>query len=210
MAKIKKFLCFSGVLFILFLSTPSLAQESSPRERIARLAPKYRAFLAETRSIMTPEEIAVFLGLSTDAQRDRFIRSFRETRRERGLDSISTLYLLRLTQELELSEEQAAVVFPRVTRLEREKRELNRKTARLLRNLRNLVRENPAGEEDLAGIIKEIKEARNEINAKDKEIEAFLSQHLTVLQQAKFLLFSQDFYRGLRDKLERARRLVKQ
>ena len=87
-------------------------------------------------------------------------------------ENIITLMLLRMTQVLDLNEEQAAQLFPVVNRIEKEKFALNRQIGERMRDLRSLLQ---------------------------------VDKNLSLEQQAKFLIFFQDFNQYLRDKLSEAR-----
>ncbi len=181
----------------------SLAQ----KEELKKLSPKYRAFLAETREFMHSEERKVFMQLETDRERDVFIREFWKARK--GWDNISTLYLLRMVQVLDLKEDQAARIFPVVNRVEKEKREKNRKIGLLLRDIRAILRQQDGNEEELAPIVQEIKVLRERIISLDDELGESLAENLSVRQQAKYLIFVQDFLKDLREKLSKAREAIK-
>jgi Spy/CpxP family protein refolding chaperone len=118
---------------------------------------------------------------------------------------ILTLMLLRMTQVLELNEEQTAQLYPLITRLEREKMAINQETVKLMRDLRYLLQKERTDEQEIARVIDRIKELRAEIRAKDGEVEAVIEERLTLEQQAKFLIFFQDFNQYLRDKILEAR-----
>jgi Spy/CpxP family protein refolding chaperone len=177
------------------------------REEVRKLSPKYRAFLAETREFMHSEERKVFLGLKTDKERDSFIQKFWEA--SRGWDNISTLYLLRMVQVLDLTEEQTAKIFPKVNRVEKEKREMNRKIGQHLRELRVMVRQQDVNENELSRIMDEVKDLRIQVKKREEELQEFLEENLTVHQQAKHLIFIQDFLKDLREKLNKARETIK-
>lgn len=177
------------------------------REGVRELSPKYRAFLAETREFMRSDERKVFLGLKTDKERDNFIQKYREARR--GRDNISTLYLLRMVQILDLTEEQTAKIFPRVIRVEKEKREMSRKIGQHLRELRAMVRQQDVNEKELSPIMDEVKDLRIQVKNREEELQEFLEENLTVYQQAKYLIFIQDFLKDLREKLNKARQAIK-
>jgi hypothetical protein len=177
------------------------------REGVRALSPKYRAFLAETQEFMHSDERKVFLGLKTDKERDYFIQKYRAARR--GRDNISTLYLLRMVQVLDLTEEQTANIFPRVNRVEKEKREMNRKIGQHLRELRAMVRQQDVNEKELSRIMEEVKELRIQVKNREEELQEFLEENLTVYQQAKHLIFIQDFLKDLREKLNKARQAIK-
>lgn len=177
------------------------------REEAKKFAPKYRAFLAEVREFMRPDEQKVFLGLKTDKERDYFIQKFWQARR--GRDNISTLYMLRMVQVLDLTEEQTAKIFPKVNRVEKEKREINRRIGQLIRNIRAILMRQDANEEELARMVREIRDLRGQVKGLEEELEEFLSENLSVIQQAKHLIFVQDFLRDLREKLDKAREAIK-
>ena len=180
---------------------------SHQEEEIENLAPKYKAFLRDAKTLMAPEDLQKFLSLKNDKQRDRFIIAFRKSQRSR--DNVRTLYLLRMTQVLNFTEEQAAMIYPRITRVEKEKHKLNKKVNQLLKELRVRLREESTGKEELAGRVQEIKDLSHQLKDIDKELEIFLEQNLTVEQQAKYLIFHSDFTRRLRQQLEEARKSIK-
>lgn len=120
-------------------------------------------------------------------------------------ENIATLYLLRLTQALDLSEDQTAKLFPALTRIEREKAELQRRLAGGLQELRTLLEKSPGREPDLLDAVGRIREARRLLRQKDEEVEAVLEGTLTPVQKARYLIFTVDFYRGLGDTLNRIR-----
>jgi flagellar biosynthesis/type III secretory pathway chaperone len=203
----KTILFFSMLVVSIFLSAATSFDHPYQEEEFEKLAPKYQAFFKEAQALMTPEDLQKFLNLQNDSQRDRFITAFRKSQRSR--DNVRTFYLLRMTQVLDLTEEQTAKIFPRVNRVEKEKQELNKKLIRLLRELRSRLREEGTGEEELADRIQEIKDLGHQLKDIDKELEIFLEENLTVVQQAKYLIFHSDFMRTLRAQLEKARKSVK-
>ena len=199
----------SGLLLIVCMLTATAGGNGlAQTEEVKKLSPKYRAFLAETREFMRPQERIVFMQLETDKQRDYFIQKFWEERK--GWDNISTLYLLRMVQVLDLTEEQTAKIFPMVTRVEKEKREMNRTIGLLLRELRALVRQRDATEEELSRIMGEVRDLRTQVKKREEELQEFMDENLTIHQQAKYLIFIQDFLRELREKLNKAREAIKQ
>jgi type I restriction-modification system DNA methylase subunit len=204
----KRTIQFLSLLLVsALLSTATSLAYPYQVEDIEKLSPKYQNFLKETQTLMTPEDLQRFLDLKNDEQRDRFIAAFRKSQRSR--DNVRTLYLLRMNQVLDFTEEQAARIFPRVTRVEKEKHELNKKLTRLLRELRLRLRDESAGEEELARRVQEIKDIDSQLEEIDKDLEMFLEENLTVVQQAKYIIFHSDFMRTLRVQLEKARKSVK-
>jgi hypothetical protein len=201
----------SFVLGLLFIASISAAEAGGnsfiQREEVKKLSPKYRTFLSETFEFMSPRERKVFMGLKTDGERDRFILRFWEARK--GWDNISTLYLLRMVQVLDLTEEQAAKIFPRVNRVEKEKRQINRTIGQLMRELRVKLKQPDVDPEDLSRLLDELKDLRMQVKNRDEELQTFMEENLTIHQQARYLIFMQDFLKDLREKLNRAREAIK-
>ncbi|MBN2206916.1 MAG: hypothetical protein JW742_05885 [Candidatus Aminicenantes bacterium] len=126
--------------------------------------------------------------------------------RERIRENLLTLRLLRMTQALDLTEEQSAMIFPAVNRIEKEKLGLLRRLSPEIEGLREAVRSPEPDEADILARADRVRELRDAVKAKDDELEAFLEAGLTPVQRAKYLLFSVDFYRGIGQILERTRR----
>jgi len=125
--------------------------------------------------------------------------------RRRARENMRTLWLLRMTRVLELTEEQTAKVFPIVSRIEKEKSEIHLQIRKHVGDLRLILREEEPDQKELKNKINKMKELRNMIKKKDEELEARMEENLTLVQRAKFLMFSANFYRDLRDQLDRAR-----
>jgi Spy/CpxP family protein refolding chaperone len=125
--------------------------------------------------------------------------------RRKARENMRTLWLLRMTRVLELTEEQTAKVFPIVSRIEKEKSEVHQQIGKQVRELRLILREEEPDQNELETKINKIKELRNLIKKKDEELEARIEENLTLVQRAKYLMFAANFYRELRDNLERAR-----
>jgi len=124
---------------------------------------------------------------------------------ERIRRNIHTLRLLQMTQALDLSEEQAAKIFPVLNRIEKEKAELQRQVGLAVRELRAIIREGKAQEERLPAAVERVKSLRRAILEGEAKLEAFLEGQLTPVQRARYVLFSVDFYQGLGERLRRAR-----
>jgi Spy/CpxP family protein refolding chaperone len=196
-----------GLLFIVCVLAAAGGNVFIQREELKKLSPKYRAFLAETQGFMHSEDRRVFMQLETDKERDVFIQEFWKARK--GWANISTLYLIRMVQVLDLTEEQTAKIIPMVNRVEKEKREMNRKIGLLMRELRATLRQQDGNEKELSRIMEEMKDLRMQVKNREEELQEFMEGILTVPQQAKYLIFVQDFLRDLREKLNKAREAIK-
>ena len=126
--------------------------------------------------------------------------------RERLRENLLTLRLLRMTQALDLTEEQSAKIFPVINRIEKEKLELLKRLGPEIDGLRVALQASTLDEADIAARAGRVRELRDAVKAGDDDLEAYLESSLTPVQKAKYLVFSVDFYRGLGQVLDRARR----
>jgi Spy/CpxP family protein refolding chaperone len=125
--------------------------------------------------------------------------------RQKVRENLATLRLLRLTQALDLSEEQAAKFFPNVNRIEKDKMQIQRDMSADIQKLRRLVADPKPDEAEIGARIKSVKEAQRLVRQKDDDLEAYLESSLTTVQKAKYVLFQIEFYRTLEQFLERGR-----
>lgn len=197
-----------------FIVTADAALKYTGQDQVeAKLAPKYKAFLAETQMIMMSEEREVFQDLKTDEERDQFIRQFWKSRggRQQGVRAnINLLRFMRMVQVLDLTEDQIAKILPVMNQTEKEKQRLQRDIQNHLREMLLLLGEESRDEQKLVEILGRIKQLKTALREKEKEFDEFLADHLSVVQQAEYIVFSQEFYRGLQEQLQRARRLREQ
>ena len=125
--------------------------------------------------------------------------------RQRVRENIHRLRLLRLTEALDLSEEQAAKVYPAASRLEKEKAGILKAIESEMGVLRGLLEEKSPDEARLSVGIAKVKELRQSLQEKDREFEDLLEQNLSPVQRAKYVLFSAEFYKRVAAGLKRAR-----
>ncbi len=217
----KKKTLLASVLIIFFLTSfvsALLAVEYTNQEKEETvLSPKYKSFLAETQRFMHSKEKEVFQNLKTDRERDIFIESFWKSRggRRQGIRAnINLLMLMQMVQVLDLSEDQIAKIMPVMNKNEKEKQDLQREIMGHMRILQVMIREDsPFTQEDkeefnlqLNAKLSVLRKLRSTLREKEIEFETFLTANLSIVQQARFFVFSQEFYRGLREKLDNARR----
>lgn len=210
MRKKTLFVSIGLVLFVASFGSSLLAIENQAQEKEdIQLAPKYRAFLAETERFMHSKENEVFLGLKNDHERDIFIESFWKLRggRQRGVRAnINMLRLARMVQALDLTEEQVAKIMPEMNKNEKEKQEIQRALQLNMRDLRLLLRKDNPDEQKITAHLNLIKELKRNQQEKDTEFDKFITENLSLIQQANYIIFSQEFYQGLQEKLNNARR----
>jgi Spy/CpxP family protein refolding chaperone len=123
----------------------------------------------------------------------------------RTQENLVTLKLLRLTQALELTEEQTSKIYPIVTRLEKEKHAILKDLNVEMRGLRDLLGTEKPDEQKILASVDKVSAMRQTVRQKDEELDQFLKKNLTVTQYAKYTLFQVDFNRRLSETLDRAR-----
>ena len=157
--------------------------------------------MRQKRTLVSLGMAMILGGLLLSAQSEGQKRPERDRIRE----NIHRLRLLRLTETLGLSEEQAAKVYPAASRIEKEKTEILRAVSAEVRVLRGLVEESSPDESKLSAQIEKIMGLRRSLRDKDREFEAILEQNLTPVQRAKYLLSSAEFYERVAAGLKKAR-----
>jgi hypothetical protein len=113
-------------------------------------------------------------------------------------ENLATLRLLRLTQALDLSEDQTSRIFPFINKIDKEKIAIQRQMSADIQELRRIIN-NRADVPDtgIAPLIGRIRASQERVKRLDAESEAFLEKHLSPVQQGKYVLFQIDFYRAL-------------
>ncbi len=116
------------------------------------------------------------------------------------------LRLVRMVQVLDLTEDQVAMILPEMNKNEEEKQKLQRDIQLQLKDLRVLLLREALDEQKLEEHLNRIKALKRTLQDKEAELERFLFEKLSLVQQASYIIFSQEFYRGLQDQLNNARR----
>jgi len=128
--------------------------------------------------------------------------------RERLRENLTNLRLLRMTEALELTEEQTAKIYPFAARIEKEKAEIVRGLGAEMADLRRILGESGPNDEDLAARVEAIRKLRRGLQEKDLEFERFLQERLSGIQVARYVVFQADFNQAMGDRLNRARALT--
>ncbi|MGB9836657.1 MAG: hypothetical protein ACPLRX_07970 [Candidatus Saccharicenans sp.] len=119
-------------------------------------------------------------------------------------ENLFTLRALRMTEALDLSEEQTAAIFPELNRAEKEKAELQQKLAGEIRDLRAMIKEGKAQPAEFEARVARIIELRKKIREREEVFEQFLFGQLTPVQKAKYIIFNVDFNTNLMMRMRRA------
>jgi hypothetical protein len=131
----------------------------------------------------------------------------RDPRAERVIEA---LLIWRLVDELNLTDQQVARIFPRIKALKDLRIELGLRRVVLARELRALVREQPRNEDLIRVKIAELDALRTRIERERGRILHEISAALTVEQQARFAIIQESFEAETIRTLEEVRRIVEE
>ncbi|OGD19835.1 MAG: hypothetical protein A2W03_08070 [Candidatus Aminicenantes bacterium RBG_16_63_16] len=129
--------------------------------------------------------------------------------RDRLRENLNQLRLIRMTEALDLTEDQTAKIFPLASRMEKEKAEIVRELGAKMADLRQMIGEGTPRDEDLAARVETIRQLRRGLQEKDLEFEKFLQANLTGIQVAKYVIFQADFNQAMGERLNRARAMMR-
>jgi hypothetical protein len=119
---------------------------------------------------------------------------------------IEKVRIYRLTQELDLTTEQAIEFFPKLNELQRVDREFRNAQQEILRELRILVRDSAPDIEILESLTKYEDALKNRVERQIIKIKE-IRKMLTPNQQARYLIFQDEFEREIRRMIQEVRRL---
>lgn len=119
---------------------------------------------------------------------------------------IEEVRIYRLTQELDLTSEQATRLFPKLHELRKAERDVRKERIHLLSQLRNLLR-GDASNQKIQEVIKQYQATH--IKRLEQEVENLkeMEKILTPKQQAKFLIFEEEFRREIIDMIKLIRKM---
>jgi len=113
--------------------------------------------------------------------------------RERVRKRIDTLKMWKLTKALDLDETASAKIFPILNRYDKRKAEIHKNLREGMREMKQSLRENKT--EELKNTLAKVEENHRALQGINDEEWAELKKVLTVEQQAKLILFRQEFDR---------------
>jgi Spy/CpxP family protein refolding chaperone len=131
----------------------------------------------------------------------------RDPRTERVIEA---LLVWRLVDELNLSDDQIARIFPRIKALKELRIGLGIRKVVLQRELRALLREQPPNEEAIRARVAELDQLRARVEQQRERILQEIAAVLTLEQRARFALIQETFEAETIRTLEEVRRMVDQ
>ena len=128
-----------------------------------------------------------------------------DEQREEIRKKMEVVKMSRLTEELRLDEKTAAKFIPVITALDQKRRSLMNENRHAMQELRTELNAQQPDEGRMRTAISRIEKCQREIaSLREKELQA-ARESLSVAQQARYLLFKQEFMREMRGMVEGAR-----
>lgn len=128
-----------------------------------------------------------------------------DEQREEIRKKMEVVKMSRLTEELKLDEKTAAKFIPVITALDQKRRSLMKENRHSMQELRTELNAQQPDEGRMKAAISRIEKNHREIaSLREKELQA-ARENLSVAQQARYILFNQEFMREMRGMVEGAR-----
>ncbi|MCJ7664257.1 MAG: hypothetical protein MUO24_08450 [Desulfobacterales bacterium] len=131
-------------------------------------------------------------------------RQMTQERREELRKRVEQIWQQKLTERLDLTEEEKAKVFPLLSQYEEKRRALRQKNRELVRELERML-ENKTTVGELKKTIQALEENDSKLReVKEKGFQE-LARILSVEKQARYIVFQEQFRREMRGLLHKAR-----
>lgn len=116
------------------------------------------------------------------------------------------LYMVfRLTEELELSDEQALKLMPLIKEREKIRWEFFRGQSELQRELGAMVEDTEISEAEIENRLTAIRQAERDFHQREDQLSLEIAGLLTTRQYATFVIFQQQFHNDMRQRVKRLR-----
>jgi hypothetical protein len=134
-----------------------------------------------------------FPGMKREAMRQQRMDQNKDTR-----DMIEDLRIVRMTKELNLTDQQLAKFLPKMREIEAARREFHQKRVGLIKDMEDLLGRK-ASEKDLQAKLSEMDKLETDFLSKERETRKTLINQLSVEQQARLVVFQENFERDMRE-----------
>jgi len=132
-------------------------------------------------------------GMKREAMRQERMERLKDTR-----DMIEDLRIVRLTKELNLNDQQLAKFLPKMREIEASRREFHQKRVGLIKDMDDLLGRK-ASEKDLQAKLSDLDKLENDLQSRERDNRKALVGQLSVEQQARFVVFQENFEREIRE-----------
>ena len=119
--------------------------------------------------------------------------------RKRVREQIETIRMWKLTEALNLSQEQSMRFFPLFNQWERERHQLDLERNRFLDELKLVLKRERPKEKEIRTLLERLEENRVRRGEGQKDFWLQASKILTLRQRAEYLIFQRDFERRIRE-----------
>jgi len=132
-------------------------------------------------------------GMRREGMRQERMERLKDTR-----DMIEDLRIVRLTKELNLTDQQLAKFLPKMREIEASRREYHQKRMGLIKDMEDLLGRK-ASEKDLQAKLSEMDKLETDFLSTERETRKTLINQLSVEQQARLVVFQENFERDMRE-----------
>ena len=147
---------------------------------------------------------AQLLAQPTDSPQGREETPMNQERREELRERIELIWMWKLTEELDLTKDEGAKLFPLLSTYEKEKWELRGKKRQIVQTLKQMIADG-ASEGDLKRQIKSLEDNERARNKAEEEVFSKIAKILSVEKQAKYIVFQEHFGHEIRSLIKKAR-----
>ena len=131
-------------------------------------------------------------------------RPMNQEQREELRKRIELIWMWKLTEELDLTKEEGAKLFPLLSTYEERKRELREENRRIVLTLKQMI-DDGASEGDLKRTIKSLEDNNRKLKKVEAEGFSEIAKILSVEKQAKYIVFQEYFQREIHGLVQKAR-----
>ena len=131
-------------------------------------------------------------------------RPMNQERREELRKRVELIWMWKLTEDLSLTEEEGAKLFPLLRTYEEKKRELREENRRLVRELEQMI-DAGASEGDLKRTIRSLEDNNRKLKKIEAEGFSEIAKILSVKKQAKYIVFQEHFRHEIHGLIQKAR-----
>ena len=117
---------------------------------------------------------------------------------------IELIWMWKLTEELDLTKEEGAKLFPLLSTYEEKKRELREENRGIVQTLKQMI-DDGAPEGDLKRTIKSLEDNEQKLNRVEEEGFHEIAKILSVEKQAKYIVFQEYFRHEIHGLIQKAR-----
>lgn len=155
-------------------------------------------FIMFTAGLILPSLVWAQLRAGSQGMRRGAMRQERADQQKDTRDMIEDLRIVRMTKELNLTDQQLAKFLPKMRENQAARREFNQHRTAAVKDLENLLN-SKASEKDLQAKLSELDKMETDFQASERENRKVLTSQLSVEQQARLVVFQDNFEREMRE-----------